>query len=118
MRERFGQRVEVGSAGENVIVTRPGRITLNDLVGGVAVVTARGEELLRLAVLDVAHPCKPFTGWASGGMVESDVLKAHLQFLEGGTRGFLCSTERSAVISVGDTVALLDGAGRTGKGEG
>jgi hypothetical protein len=108
MRDRLGERVELGCAGENIIVETPGRLTLDELLPGVAVVSPTGEELLRLTVLDVAHPCRPFTGWAVGGMVESDVLKAHLQFLEGGMRGFLCMGERAGIISVGDQVAVLE----------
>ena len=109
MRERFGDRIELGCAGENVIVARPGRITLEDLLGGVAVVTAAGEEVVRLVVLDVAHPCRPFTGWALGAIVENDVLKAQLQFLDGGMRGFLCTAEKTGTISVGDQILALNG---------
>ena len=107
MRDRFGERIVVGCAGENVIVTADQMFTYEDLAGGVAIVTTEGAERVRLKVLQVAHPCRPFTGWASGGRVESDVLKAHLQFLDGGTRGFYCLGEGAGTIAVGDLLVLL-----------
>jgi hypothetical protein len=107
MRDRFGDRVELGCAGENIIVETPGRLTLDELLSGLAVLSPAGEEVLRLTVLDVAHPCRPFTGWALGGMVERDVLRDHLQFLDGGMRGFLCAAEKTGMVSVGDEIATL-----------
>ena len=107
MRDRFGERIVVGCAGENVIVTADQMFTYEDLAGGVAIVTTEGAERVRLKVLQVAHPCRPFTGWASGGRVESDVLKAHLQFLDGGTRGFYCLGEGAGTIAMGDMLVLL-----------
>jgi hypothetical protein len=119
MRDRFGQRLALGCAGENIIVETPGRLTLDALRGGVAVLSAARDEVVRLMVLDVAHPCRPFTGWALGQRVENDVMKAHLQFLDGGMRGFLCVPEKAGVISVGDRMALLEeGEGGKRKGEG
>ena len=66
-----------------------------------------GPERVRLKVLQVAHPCRPFTGWALGGRVESDELKSHLQFLDGGTRGFYCIGEGTGTVNVGDQLVLL-----------
>ncbi len=108
MQQRFGSRVFLGCAGENIIVETDRSFTLDDLQNGIAILSGRDQhaELMRLATLDVAHPCRPFTGWALGRRVEADALKAHLQFLENGTRGFLLATERTAIVSVGDTVAL------------
>ncbi|HEV8398772.1 MAG TPA: hypothetical protein VGQ18_02915 [Gemmatimonadales bacterium] len=109
MRDRFGDRIVVGCAGENIIVTADQVFTYADLAGGVAIVSADGAETerVRLKVLQVAHPCRPFTGWASGGRVEADVLKAHLQFLDGGTRGFYCVGEAAGTIAMGDLLVLL-----------
>ena len=108
MRERFGNRVTPGCAGENVLVETAGRITLDALAGGVAFVAGDGREVARLDVQQVAHPCRPFSGWALGGTVETDVLKETLQFLDEGTRGFYCTGIGSGVISVGDRAVLLE----------
>ena len=107
MRDRFGDRIVVGCAGENIIVTADQMFTYEDLAGGVAIVTADGAERVRLKVLQVAHPCRPFTGWASGGRVEAQVLKEHLQFLDNGTRGFYCLGESAGTIAMGDLLVLL-----------
>jgi hypothetical protein len=108
MRDRFGDRIGIGCAGENIIVEAEQRVTLEDLRGGVAICGAAGAERVRLTVLDVAHPCRPFTGWAlGGGMVEAEVLKEHLQFLDDGTRGFYCLGLGTGIISVGDRVVLI-----------
>ena len=107
MRDRFGERIVVGCAGENVIVAADRMFTYDDLAGGVAIVATDGPERVRLKVLQVAHPCRPFTGWASGGRVEAEVLKSHLQFLDGGTRGFYCVGEGSGTVQVGDQLVLL-----------
>src|SRR6266513_3122825 len=66
-----------------------------------------GRELARLEVLQVAEPCRPFSGWALGDVVEARVLKETLQFLEGGTRGYYCTGVGSGIVSVGDRVAVL-----------
>ena len=107
MREHFGARVVVGCAGENIIAETDGRFTYEDLVEGVAILTPEGKERVRLRVLEVAHPCRPFTGWALGKQVEPEELKRHLQFLDGGMRGFYCVGEGTGTVSLGDQIALL-----------
>lgn len=107
MRDRLGERITPGCAGENLLAETDRRYAYEDLRGGLAVVDPGGRELVRLAVLEVAHPCRPFTGWALGGKVEADVLKAHLQFLDDGMRGFYCQAETSGVVSVGDRLVVL-----------
>jgi hypothetical protein len=106
MRDRFGDRITPGCAGENILVTAEQRITVDELARGVVLLTASGQELARLEVLQVAHPCKPFSGWALERKVESDVLKETLQFLDGGTRGFYCQGLSSGILSIGDRLAL------------
>ena len=81
MQEHFGKRLAVGCAGENIIATVDRRFTYDELAGGVAILSAEGTERVRLKVLQVAHPCRPFTGWALGKQVEPEELKTHLQFL-------------------------------------
>jgi len=107
MRERFGDRITLGCAGENIIVETSGRIAVEDLDAGLALLAPDGRELARLEVLQVAHPCRPFTGWALGGTVEADVLKEQLQFLDGGTRGYYCRGIGSGIVSLGDRVVVV-----------
>ena len=107
MRDRFGDRITVGCAGENIVVEADRRIRFEDLERGMALLGDGGREVARLEVLQVAHPCRPFSGWALGGMVESDVLKETLQFLDDGMRGFYCQGVGSGVVAVGDRVVTV-----------
>lgn len=107
MRDRFGDRIAPGCAGENLIAEIAERVTLDELEGGVAVVGPDGRERLRLAVLDVARPCRPFTGWALGTRIDSEVLREHLQFLDGGMRGFYCRAVGAGEVRIGDRVMAL-----------
>jgi hypothetical protein len=107
MRERFGDRLTLGCAGENILAEASQRFTFDDLARGLAIVSADDRERVRLRVLQVAHPCRPFTGWALGGRVESEVLKSHLQFLDDGMRGFYCIGEGAGTIAIGDRVVSL-----------
>jgi hypothetical protein len=107
MQEHFGKRLAVGCAGENIIASVDRRFTYDELAGGVAILSAEGTERVRLKVLQVAHPCRPFTGWALGKQVEPEELKKHLQFLDGGMRGFYCQGEGAGTVSLGDQIAIL-----------
>ena len=109
MQEHFGNRLTVGCAGENIIAHADRRLTYDELAsgGGVAILSPEGTERVRLRVLQVAHPCKPFTGWALGKQVEPEELKKHLQFLDGGMRGFYCQGEGTGTVSIGDSIAIL-----------
>jgi len=107
MRRHFGARIDFGCAGENIIATASKRLAYEELAGGVAILSPDGTERVRLRVLQVAHPCKPFTGWALGKTVEPDELKAHLQFLDDGMRGFYCVGEGTGTVALGDSIAVL-----------
>jgi len=107
MREKFGPHLVTGCAGENLIVETPGRFSFDEVAGGLAIIGADGQERARLKVLQVAHPCRPFTGWALGGTVESAVLKEHLQFLDDGMRGFYCTAAGTGIVEVGDVLVAL-----------
>jgi hypothetical protein len=107
MRERFGERLTMGCAGENLIAATGSLLYFDDVAGGLAILAPDGTERVRLRVLEVAHPCRPFTGWALGGTVEAAVLKEHLQFLEGGMRGFYCTAEGAGTVEVGDLLVVL-----------
>ena len=107
MRERFGARIDVGCAGENIIATASKRLAYEELAEGVVILSPEGTERVRLRVLQVAHPCRPFTGWALGETVEPDELKTHLQFLDNGMRGFYCVGEGTGIVALGDSIAIL-----------
>jgi hypothetical protein len=107
MQEHFGERVVVGCAGENIIASTDRQVRYEEVAGGVAILGPDGTERVRLRVLQVAHPCKPFTGWALGKQVEPDEMKKALQFLDNGMRGFYCTGEGTGTVSLGDSIAIL-----------
>jgi hypothetical protein len=107
MQEQFGGGITLGCAGENLIAETAVRVALEQIAGGLAILAPDGRERVRLEVLKVAHPCRPFTGWALGRRVESEVLKAHLQFLDDGMRGYRCHAAVAGMVSVGDRLVLV-----------
>ena len=107
MRERFGDRLVLGCAGENLIAESDRMLAWDDLAAGLAVLDEDGAERVRLRVLQVAHPCRPFTGWALGERVAPEVLKAGLQFLDEGTRGYYLLAESTGEVAVGDRLVAL-----------
>lgn len=110
MQERYGNHMVVGCAGENIIVENDRRVTLPEVAAGFVVLGPGGVERVRLARVDIAHPCKPFSGFAHRHeTVTPEVLKATLQFLDDGTRGFRVTPEGEAELRVGDLVAVLEG---------
>ncbi len=110
MQARFGDRLTVGCAGENLIAQADGTVgmvRLEDIAGGLVILAPDGTERVRLRVQQVAAPCRPFTGWALGGEVESHVLKESLQFLDGGMRGFYCIAEGAGIVEAGDVLFAI-----------
>jgi hypothetical protein len=110
MRDRFGEHMVLGCAGESVIVEANRRISLEEVLGGLVVLAPDGRERVRLAEVRVATPCKPFSGFAHRHqMVAPETIKTTLQFLDEGTRGFRCvpQVQQSVEIRVGDMLAIL-----------
>ena len=107
MRARFGDRLTAGSAGENLIARTGDVLALDDIAPGLCVVAPDGTERVRLRVVKIARPCRPFTGWALGAPVPPEEFKEHLQFLEGGMRGFYCVAESAGDIRVGDDLMAI-----------
>ena len=68
---------------------------------------AAGAEKGRLTQVEIAHPCKPFTGFAlRHETVPPETFKQSLQLLDGGLRGFYCTwAGEPAVLEPGDVVA-------------
>ena len=91
MWSRFERR-PLGVAGENIIIETDKVWTLDDLAGGLVVVTGFGK--VRLDGFEIAEPCIPFTRFLSGRPGANAVdLQDDLAFLQGGVRGFVTATE-------------------------
>src|SRR5260370_10221520 len=55
MRERFGERISAGCAGENILVETGGRIPLGELARGAVCYAPHAPQLVRLEALHAAH---------------------------------------------------------------
>ncbi len=109
MQARFGAHLAVGCAGENIIVEAARRLEPTEVAAGFMILDPSGREKGRLVDLAVAHPCKPFTGFAlRNAAVAPEVFKESLQFLDEGMRGFYCTWGADiTVIERGDLLAII-----------
>ena len=112
MRQRLGERVRDGVAGENVLVESDRLHTLVGLGPRLGVTSATTGETAWLAQLAVARPCKAFSRYCLGRPETStEELKDVLQFLEEGTRGFYASLADPSVpviLRPGDRVVAAE----------
>ena len=92
MRERFGEHMVYGSAGENIIIENPKEISLADLGSQIAIENQETGQLMVLGEGQIAEPCDEFSHFVTQSQDErlpADKLKETLQFLRKGRRGFL-----------------------------
>lgn len=104
MRARLGDHLTDGIAGENMIVACEGIITPEQLGTEVIIETQTGERIALDAVLPIP-PCEPFSRFAANRSLTAPEMKATLQFLSNGTRGFYMRIAAdTAYVQAGDTV--------------
>jgi len=114
MRSRFGEHLVDGIAGENIIVECEDEIWLEDLGQQIAIVNPETSRKTLLDVKNFSSPCEEFCHFATQFQHErlpSDELKATLQFMGSGRRGFLfvlSDGQGSAEVQQGDRVVVVD----------
>jgi hypothetical protein len=111
MRECCGPHLTDGCAGENILVEADCTFALGDLGDQLAIETANGA-IVYLASLIIAAPCVEFSQFAAGQgeRLPPDALKATLQFLDEGTRGFYArplGDSTTAIVRAGDRVFIV-----------
>ena len=109
MRQRFGQHLADGSAGENILIEADRQYQVEELTAGV-VVEGTAETRLELRPVIVAAPCVEFSRYAlkfpDDARPDATVTEA-LRFLDAGMRGFYATyTGESAVVEIGAQVFL------------
>ena len=110
MRERFGAHMVDGAAGENIIIEHDQEVWMEDLGRQVAIENTEKGEKNYLDVLKFAAPCEEFSHFVADSQHErlpADELKATLQFLNDGRRGFLLvlsNGQETATVQAGDRV--------------
>lgn len=114
MRNKLGEHLVDGIAGENIVVESKTSHSLSDLGGRLAIQIQQTRQFVYLAGLKVATPCVEFSLFAAnhGMPLPAAKLKETLQFLNGGTRGFYARMEdvpTAAKVQAGDRVFVVDG---------
>ena len=109
MRQRFGQHLRDGIAGENILIEVDRQFQVEDLASGVVVEGADGRPL-ELRPVIVAAPCVEFSRYAlkfpDGARPDATVTEA-LRFLDAGMRGFYATYGgEPAVVEIGARVFL------------
>jgi MOSC domain-containing protein YiiM len=114
MRERFGEHMVYGSAGENIIIEFPEQVWLEDLGDKLAIENQDTGQLLVLEQIQVAAPCEEFSHFAAQKQdqrLPTSELKDILQFLSDGRRGFLLvlpEGQEDGVVRPGDKVYVVN----------
>lgn len=108
MRDRFGDHLTDGIAGENILVGgHDGMLTEDELRDGLVIETPDG--LVPLEQVIVAAPCVEFARYAlrfpDDQRPDRTVTEA-VRFLDHGVRGFYAAVRRDATIAVGMRVGL------------
>jgi len=108
--DRFGDHLDLGVAGENVIVRTDGMVDEAAVAGGLAIKTAEGA-VVPLTAVQVAEPCVEFTRYALR-LGASDPSNEHvtdgLRFLRHGMRGFYATyAGDEVVVRPGDLVFAI-----------
>lgn len=110
MRERFGEHMADGIAGENIIIDFEHEIWMDDLGQQITIKSHKSGTSAYLDVVRFAAPCREFSHFAAGKQNEklpAAELKSALHFLHNGRRGFLLvlsEGQGSVVVEPGDEV--------------
>ena len=113
MCKRFGEHMVDGIAGENIIIEFEEEIWLDDLGQQIAIENPRTGRRVLLNVIKFAAPCDEFSHFAAQSQRErlpAEKLKATLQFLGNGRRGFLLALSEgqdSGIVHPGDKVFVV-----------
>jgi hypothetical protein len=108
MRARFGDFLCDGCAGENILIACDRNVTLDDL--GKRLAIESDGQLIYLDDLRIAAPCVEFSHYVNRAAtpLPAETIKATLQFLDAGQRGFYAIVNTPGSIAAGDAVFVVD----------
>lgn len=112
MREKFGDHLYDGIAGENVIIEAEEPFTVDDIGRRVALENPQNGARIICSIEGVAAPCNEFSQFCAQQTLHGADLKAVLEFLNSGRRGFFLSILQAAAyptIRAGDRIVLVEG---------
>lgn len=106
MRQRFGDHMENGVGGENIIV-RANSTTPPDISDKRVFIRSADDTLIELRNVIPAPPCREFSIFCHQRDVRGGELKDTLQWLDNGRRGFyaeLVENDCDCYVAAGDTI--------------
>ena len=104
LRQRYGEHMLPGIAGENMLVEYGQRLEPSDVERGLVIEGQDGRRI-EFDTVSVAHPCVEFSRFALDDLnTPPKQVSETLKFLDGGTRGFyaVVTSPLPAWIEVGD----------------
>ena len=104
LRQRYGEHMRHGIAGENMLVEYGQRLELSDVERGL-VIEGQDERRIEFDTVSVAHPCVEFSRFALDDLdAPAKQVSETLKFLDNGTRGFyaVVTSPLPARIEIGD----------------
>jgi len=113
MRDHFGEHMVDGIAGENIIIDYDQEVWMNDLGQRIAIENKETGQKALFYMESFASPCSAFSHFAANRQNErlpAGELKATLQFLNKGRRGFLLGLsdgQKTVSIQPGDKVFVV-----------
>ena len=113
MRARFGDHMVDGIAGENIIIEYEQEVWPEDLHQQIAFENTNTGRRALLDVVSFAAPCEEFSHFAANSQYErlpAEKLKATLQFLGNGRRGYLLvlsGNQEPVTVRSGDRVFVV-----------
>jgi hypothetical protein len=108
MRARYGDRITIGCAGENILVESDRVYRLEDFPFGLAFRSAASGATMHLDAVTVADPCVEFSRFSLGDPAATPQdLKPVLQFLGEGLRGYCFTPAGEMRLVPGDLLVAL-----------
>ncbi len=110
MRQEFGNPLTDGIAGENIIVECDTIYTPSNISQRLAIKSTSTDTLIYLNEVIPIPPCEPFSRFVQNRDLTPPEIKATLQFLSNGIRGFYMTLEEqpdTITITTGDMVYLI-----------
>jgi hypothetical protein len=106
---KFGSHITEGIAGENIIIESDRHFSVDDL--GARVAFRSDDALMVFDLVGDMAPCVEFSTFCAGRPLDAPDMKATLQLLSYGQRGFMILPldGASSTIKAGDMFVLMEG---------
>jgi len=111
MREKFGDHLRDGIAGENIIIESEEPFTVDHIGRRVALENPQKGTRIICHIERIVAPCNEFSQFCAQQALHGAELKSTLEFLNEGRRGFFLSILQAAAyptIRAGDRIMLLE----------